>query len=80
MTLYHESGRKVAGRSFDNWKHMIIKRLKRRAMTFQAEAVNADQRVAWEMVIEWLDSFHKGRAYLTEHGSIGLKGDDGRGL
>lgn len=74
------SGKNVRARSFASYKHLIIKRLKNRAMTFRDEAINSDQREAWALVVEWLDSFHKGRAYLTKHGSIGLRGDDASDL
>ncbi len=77
MTLgLSTSGRRAKGRTFDSWKRLVIKRLKRRAMTFRDEAINSSERDAWALVVEWLESFSKNRSYLTKYGSIGIKGDD----
>lgn len=56
-------------RKYGNFKYRVIKRLRRRAITFRDEANTKEKRDAWTDVVNWFDSFFK-----PEDRCLSLKG------
>lgn len=46
-------------RKYGNFKYKVIKRMRRRAITFMDEANTKEKREAWTDVVRWFDSFFK---------------------
>jgi len=64
-------------RKYGNFKFKVIKRLRRRAITFRDEANTPEQYNAWDDVVKWFDSFFKpGDRYLSSSGCICLNHKD----
>ncbi len=58
-----------------NYKHKVISKLRTRALLFETQSETEEEANAWRKLVIWLDSFHQKKAYLTKHGSIGIRGD-----
>ena len=53
------SARKPAhhgNRAIKGWKKKILRRYRKRAQKFRDEAKSPEQKVAWDTVIEWMNS------------------------
>ncbi len=70
----------ISRRSHGNYKHRVLKRLRRRALTFESEARTNGERDAWGQVIAWIDSFTQGRRALNNKGAIVIHGESVRDL
>ncbi len=60
-------------RNEPNYKYRVIKKLRNRAMTFRDESTSEADRLAWTLVIGWLNSFRQRNGSLLKNGAIGIK-------
>ncbi len=70
----------ISRRSRGSYKHRVLKRLRRRALTFESEARTNEERNAWGQVIAWIDSFRIPRQSLNNKGVIVIHGESVKDL